>query len=58
MRVTVEIPYDNVQRQNLQVGDGMLVVRSQEPLNRFQGKIVKIEMSKEEKTGGGGFSAE
>jgi len=54
MRVTVEIPYNNVKRQNLKVGDGMLVVKSTEPLNRFQGKIIKIEV--EDKVGG--FQAE
>ena len=58
MKVTVEISDDNVQRQNLKVGDGMLVVKSFEPLNRFYGKIVEIEIGEVNDTsGGGGFIA-
>lgn len=58
MKVTIEIPYENVQRQNLQVGDGILVKKSIEPLNRFQGKIIKIELTSQEAgDGGGGFRA-
>lgn len=53
MKVTIEIPYENVQRQNLQIGDGILVKKSIEPLNRFQGTITKLEFTEEEQAGGG-----
>lgn len=60
MRITIEIPYNNVQRQFLKVGDGMLATKTHEVLNRFYAKIVEIEMTKEEEeqaSGGGGFKA-
>lgn len=58
MRITIDIPWENVQRQNLQVGDGILVDKSTRVLERRFGRIVKIELTKQEKEeNGGGFRA-